>query len=149
MKISPRLLLLVIPIALYSCGKKAEDHAHHQEETEAVSADPNKALNDSVMAVHDEVMPKLDNIFRITESLKDKIAKTPDMPAPKKKEIEAAIDSLNKASDGMMIWMRKFAPPSPTADPQEARTYLKQEMAKVQKVKSDILTSIERGKALQ
>ena len=101
------------------------------------------------MAVHDEVMPKLDNIFRITESLKDKIAKTPDMPAPKKKEIEAAIDSLNKASDGMMIWMRKFAPPSPTADPQEARTYLKQEMAKVQKVKSDILTSIERGKALQ
>ncbi|MEJ1241297.1 hypothetical protein WBG78_24320 [Chryseolinea sp. T2] len=148
MKISLRLLLLVIPIVFYSCGKKTEDHAHH-EETEAVSTDPNKALNDSVMAVHNEVMPKLDNIFRLSESLKDKIAKTPDMQAEKKKEIEAAIDSLNKASDGMMIWMRKFVPPSPTADPQEARTYLQEEMVKVQRVKSDILTSIERGKALQ
>ncbi|MGC3943956.1 MAG: hypothetical protein QM762_05370 [Chryseolinea sp.] len=114
MKMSPRLILLLFVIALYSCGKKTEDHDHnHHEEAEAISTDPNKALNDSVMAVHNEVMPKLDNIFKLTETLKDKIAKTPDMPTPKKKEIEAAIDSLNKASDGMMVLMRKFNPPSP------------------------------------
>jgi hypothetical protein len=148
MKNTPRIVLLISVIAFYSCGKKTEDHAHHHE-PETSSASPTKALEDSVMAVHNEVMPKLDNIFKLTESLKDKVAKTPDMPDPKKKEIEAAIDSLNNASEGMMVWMRKFTPPAPTDDPQAARAYLKQEMVKVERVKADILSSIERGKALQ
>ena len=148
MKHTLSIVYLVSVLSFYGCGKKTEEHAHHHE-TEAVSTSPNKALEDSVMAVHNEVMPKLDDIFKLSESLRDKIAKTPDMPAPKKKEIEAAIDSLDNASEGMMVWMRKFSPPAPTEDPQAAREYLNQEMVKVERVKADILSSIERGKALQ
>lgn len=148
MKSIPCIVLLVAVITLYSCGKKTADHAHHHE-TETAASDPNKALYDSVMAVHDEVMPKLEDIFKLSESLKDKIARTPDMPAAKKQEIEAAIDSLNNASEGMMVWMRKFSPITDTTNPQAGQDYLRQEMVKVEGVKADILTSLERGKALQ
>ena len=49
----------------------------------------------------------------------------------------------------MMVWMRKFSPITDTTNPEAARDYLKQEMVKVEKVRSDILNSIEKGKALQ
>lgn len=143
------LIVLIATVALFGCGKKTEDHSHHHEQPEAGSADPNKALYDSVMGVHDEVMPRLDDMFRLSESLRDKIAKTPGMPAAKKQEIEAAIDSLDKANEGMMAWMRQFNPVTNPADQQAAREYLKQEMVKVERVRTDILSAIEKGKALQ
>jgi hypothetical protein len=142
-------ILLVVVAALYGCGKKTEDHSHHHEQQVSGAEDPNKALYDSVMGVHDQVMPRLDEMFKLSESLRDKIAKTPDMPAPKKQEIEAAIDSLDEANEGMMVWMRQFSPVTDTADRQAARNYLNAEMVKVERVRTDILSAIEKGKALQ
>ena len=148
-KIAALPILFVVVAALYGCGKKTEDHSHHHEQQESGSGDPNKALYDSVMDVHNQVMPRLDEMFKLSESLRDKIAKTPDMPAPKKQEIQAAIDSLDKANEGMMVWMRQFNPVTDTADRQAARDYLNEEMVKVERVKTDILSAIEKGKALQ
>jgi hypothetical protein len=143
----PVLLFLTLTIA--GCSKKSEDHAHHHEEEAAVSVDPNKALNDSVMDLHNVGMKKMDEMFKLTESLKDKIAKTPSLPSTKKHEIEAAIDSLDHASEGMMVWMRQFNPGTDTADSEAARAYLNQEKVKVTKVTADILSAIEKAKALQ
>lgn len=143
-------VVLILGAASFTgCGKKTEDHAHHHEATETSAANPNKALYDSVMDVHNEVMPKLEDIYKMTESLKDKVAKTPSLSAAQKQQIQTAVDSLDKAADGMMVWMRQFKPLDGTADQQEARDYLHQEMIKVTKVKTDILTSLEKGKALQ
>jgi hypothetical protein len=143
------LPILFIIAALNGCGKKTEDHSHHHEQQESGPADPNKALYDSVMNVHNQVMPRLDEMFKLSESLRDKIAKAPDMPAVKKQEIQAAIDSLDHANEGMMVWMRHFTPLTDTANRQAARDYLNAEMVKVERVKSDILSAIEKGKALQ
>lgn len=149
MKNSSLILLGLFFLAIAGCSKKADDHAHHHEAETTVATDPNKPLYDSVMAVHDEVMPKMDEMFRLTEALKDKIAKTPTMPDNEKRAIDAAIDSLEQAGDGMMVWMRQFKPAMDTADREGAREYLNQEMVKVTKVKTDILTSIERARSLQ
>ena len=142
-------VLFTIAIALYGCGKKTDDHSHHHEQPEAGSVDPNKALYDSVMDVHNQAMPRLDEMLKLSESLRDKIAKSPGMPATKKQEIEAAIDSLDKANEGMMAWMRQFNPVADTADRQAARDYLNAEMVKVERVKTEILSAIEKGNALQ
>ena len=149
MKIVALLTLVSVAAGFYACGKKTEEHTHPHPDEQTAPTDPNKALYDSVMGVHDQVMPRLDEMFKLSESLKDKIAKTPDMPEAKKRQIEAAIDSLNDASEGMMAWMRQFSPVTDTADHQAARDYLNQEMVKVEKVKTDILSAIEKGKALQ
>ena len=141
------LIAVLAAAALYSCGKKSEDHSGHHQEEAQISSDPNKPLYDSVMDVHNEVMPKMGEIIKLTESLKDKVAKTPDMAPAAKQEIEAAIDSLDNASNGMMDWMHKFNPESHSGD--QAREYLKSEMARVTSVKQRMLNAIEKGKSLQ
>lgn len=141
--------IIFLAVAIYGCAKKSDDHAHHHMEEAAVSTDPNKALNDSVMALHNEGMAKMDEMFRLTESLKDKIVKTPTLTDDKKHAIEAAIDSLDHAGEGMMVWMRQFKPATDTADSEAAREYLHHEMVKVTKVTADILSAIEKAKALQ
>jgi len=141
--------ILFLALAISGCAKKSEDHAHHHPEEVAVSTDPNKALSDSVMDLHNVGMAKMDEMFKLTESLKDKIAKTPTLPGDKKRAIEAAIDSLDHASEGMMVWMRQFKPVTDTANNEAARAYLQQEKVKVSKVTDDILSAIEKAKALQ
>jgi hypothetical protein len=141
--------LILVAVCISGCARKSEDEAAHHPSEAAVSTDPNKALNDSVMDVHNEGMAKMDEMFRLTESLKDKIAKTPTMPDDKKHEIEAAIDSLDHAGEGMMVWMRQFKPVTDTADNAGARAYLNQEMGKVTKVTADIHSAIEKAKAIQ
>ncbi len=145
--ILPFLLLFAV-LTITSCVKKAEEHSHHHE-VPAAPADPNKSLQDSVNAVHDEVMPRLSEIFNLSQALKEKLVQNPAMPTAQKQEIQAALDSLKSADDGMMIWMRQFRPPTDTSAREAARDYLKQEMVKVTKVKSSILSSIERAKKLK
>lgn len=140
--------VFIAALVLIGCGKKTDDHAHPHDQHAPGANDPNKALTDSIIAVHDEVMPRLDDIYKLTESLKDKVASTPNMPAAQKVVIEAAVDSLNKASDGMMVWMRQFKPEGVT-DEKAVREYLDDQMVKVTKVKTDILSAIEKGRALQ
>lgn len=141
------LIVIVAAVCFYSCGRKSEDHSQHNQHEGSATADPNKPLSDSVMDVHNQVMPKMGEIIRLTESLRDKVAKTPDMSAAKKQEIEAAIDSLDAASEGMMDWMHKFKPEAQADD--QVRQYLKNELVRVAIVKQRMLSAIEKGNSLQ
>jgi hypothetical protein len=107
----------------------------------------NAALRDEVMKVHDEVMPKLDNIYQLTEKLKSKIAETPAMAAEKKQQLEATIARLDSASEGMMIWMRKFDPMTDSLTVEKKREYLENEMEKIKKVREDVNEALTQGEA--
>ena len=87
MKSIQKLIFLGFLVTI-SCNKSGK-HDHHEEN--APSGNPNQALYEEVMDVHDEVMPKTDEIYRLKKELQDKIAKTPDMVADKKKELEQII----------------------------------------------------------
>ena len=100
------------------------------------------------MKVHDEVMPKLDDIYKLKEQLKDKIANTPDMVAEKKQEIEGIISRLDSASEGMMVWMRNFNPLPDSIGEEEAREYLESEMEKIKKVGEDVRKALDDGEAV-
>jgi hypothetical protein len=139
--------LLAILLLTGSCAQKHQDageHNHHHEE-----ATGNKALYDEVMKVHNEVMPKMDDILKLRGNLKKKITDTPEMPAEKKSAIESAIVKLDSASEGMMVWMRKFTPPTDSTTEEKAREYLEDQKVKVQKVKEDMLKAIEAAEALE
>ena len=71
------------------------------------------------------------------------------MPAEKKTAIESAIVKLDSASEGMMIWMRKFTPPSDSTSEEKEKEYLEDQKVKVQKVKEDMLKAIDNAKALE
>ncbi len=137
-------LLVIVCVLACSCGQKSQDHSAHNH-GDTTESEGNQALYDEVMKVHDEVMPKMNDIYKLKEELKNKISSTPEMVAEKKKEIEETISKLDSASEGMMIWMRNFNPLPDSLGEEQAREYLENEMEKVKKVKDDILEALENS----
>lgn len=137
-------LIIIALFALAACGKSGEhDHAHDDGATEE---GPNQALYDQVMDVHDEVMPKMDEIMKLKRELQDKIANSPDMVVERKEQLEKVISNLDSASTAMMNWMHEFNPLPDSVDQERAREYLESEMERIRKVKTLTLESIDKAK---
>ena len=124
------LVILVISI---SCGSKTE---HPQED--APTASGNDALYDEVMKIHDEVMPKMNDLYKMKEALKKQLSESPDLTEDKRKELEAQIAKLEEASKSMMVWMREFNPPADSLGEEVVRQYLEGQLEAVKKVKENI-----------
>lgn len=126
-------------------NKELMDHENNEEAADATNVSENQLLYNEVMKVHDEVMPKMDDIQRKKQELQNKIANNPQMNADDKKAIEQRIVKLDSAFEGMMVWMRKFAPISDSEGEEKAREYLENEMEKVKKVREDILSALQEA----
>ena len=140
---------LLIPTAfliLISCGKTS-DHAGHGESEDGNTDDANRALYDQVMDIHDEVMPKMEDIYKIKRELLEKIANTPGLAEEKKKEIERIISNLDSANNAMMDWMHNFNPLPDSIDQEKAREYLENEIERIKKVRDRTNEALERAKA--
>jgi HEPN domain-containing protein len=137
-----KLFFLLLLLSLGSCGPKSGK----QESTES---EGNEALYNEVMKAHDEVMPKMDDIYKLKEELNDRIANSPDIPEEKKKEIENILAKLDAADEGMRVWMRQFNPIPDSEGEEKAREYLENERERITKVKEDMLNAIEMAKAVR
>ena len=126
----------------FACSKKSE---HNHDETVPDGDNPNQVLYDQVMDIHDEVMPRMDDIERLKRELKEEITNTPDMVAERKVELEQVISNLDSAGTAMMDWMHKFNPLPDSVDQEEAREYLENEMEKIKKVRDQMNESIEKA----
>lgn len=137
-------LIIIALFAMAACGKSGEhDHSHDDGASEE---GPNQALYDQVMDVHDEVMPKMDEIMKLKRELQDKIANSPDMVLERKEQLEKVISNLDSASASMMNWMHEFNPLPDSVDQERAREYLESEMERIRKVKVLTLESIDKAK---
>jgi hypothetical protein len=105
--------------------------------------DKQKIMIDEVMAIHDEVMPKMDQIMSLKSSL-DSIAKvSPD--SLKARQLYVALDS---ADIKMMDWMENYDSESVKGKPEsEVMKYLADEKTKISDVKTLTNKSIEEAKA--
>jgi hypothetical protein len=141
------LTTLISILVMSACQQKSheKEHDHDAEAPDVVEASANQELYNEVMKIHDEVMPKLEDIHKKKETLKNKIAATPDMPKEKKQSIDASIARLDSAGESMMVWMRQFNPVPDSAGEEKARVYLEGEMVKVKKVRENILTALEEA----
>jgi uncharacterized lipoprotein YehR (DUF1307 family) len=128
MKLTLKLMVLVLAGALAGCGQKEKE----------------KSLYDEVMDIHDEVMPKMEDIYKIKKSLQDSIANTPDMAAETKTKFEQRILQLDSASNSMMVWMREFNPPDQKKDQQAFDQYMESELVKVKKMREDVMRALEK-----
>src|SRR5690242_14693195 len=137
------LSFLIVSMAIFGCGQKSNEHEHQEATDEVTEEGGNQALYNEVMKIHDEVMPKMDDIYKQKEKLKDMIANNPTMADEKKKEIDATIAKLDSASEGMMVWMRKFSPLPDSLGEEQAREYLENEMEKIKKVREDIAEALQ------
>jgi hypothetical protein len=135
------LLTLLI---VWGCGTKSHDHdMHDHEASEAVETKGNQALYDEVMKVHDEVMPKMNDIYKAKQELNAQLTNASE---EKKKEIQGALVKLDSASESMMEWMHNFNPIPDSVGEEKAREYLETEMEKIKKVKEDVNEALEQVK---
>ncbi len=106
--------------------------------------DPNKILYNKVMDIHDEVMPSMDELYRLKKDLEEKIKNSPDLVEDKKQQMEQTVLLLDSASKSMMSWMREFSPEE--YEKQAQRDYLEKELKRVQTVKDVMLKALDEGR---
>ncbi len=142
-----KLIIACSFLILLSCGKTS-DHSGHNEGNSDNGDNPNQALYDQVMDIHDEVMPKMEDLYKMKKDLQDKIASTPDMVVEQKKELESMISNLDSASNAMMGWMHEFNPLPDSTDQEAAREYLENEMERIKKVRDQTNETLEKAKSI-
>lgn len=104
-------------------------------------------MYNSVMDTHDEVMPRIQDLYNLKKRLQDQLAANPSMEATEKAELEKRIANLDSVNNMMMDWMHHFSPLPDSASQEDAREYLEGEMEKIKKVRDAILAIIEEEKS--
>ncbi len=135
-----KIYLIVFAIALFAagCGKSNSD-----DQVEEVAVNEEDELYEKVMAIHDEVMPKMNDLHKLKKQLEEEIKNSPDLVEERKQQIENRIKQLDEASESMMQWMRQFNPEDFKADKEEYLNYLNEELEKVNNVKDEMLKALE------
>jgi hypothetical protein len=142
MKSIIRLGVIALLMASFACGNKAsQDHSGHTMNNDD---DPNQALYNEVMDIHDEVMPFTENLYNLNKDLKVLLKDATDESV--KADLAKRIRYVDSVNTMMMDWMRKFNPPDSTTNEEVARAYYESELEKIKQVKEAILTALEKEK---
>jgi hypothetical protein len=141
MKFFAKALLMVMVGALLSCGKSGKDTAG-----DPVTEDTNQALYNQVMDIHDEVMPKMEDLYRLKKKLKDSVTNTPGMTEATKAVLGQSIQVYDSAGNAMMVWMRQFNPPMDSANEEVLREYLENQLESVKKMREQVMQALDNQK---
>lgn len=146
---SLHVIALLTFFSIMSCTKSGDHSTMNHDSDQTQEEGPNQALYNQMMDVHDEVMPRMDEIMKLKRELQEQIANSPDMVMERKQELENVISNLDSANNSMMSWMHRiheFNPLADSVDQEKAREYLESEMEEIRKVKELISESIEKAK---
>lgn len=109
-----------------------------------------KAKFDEVMAIHDEVMPKMGTIMKLKGKLQAKAESlNADSLSTEAQEFLAAVQELEVANESMMVWMRAFSEPEEETPHEEVLKFYASELDKVMAVREKMLTSIEKAEGMK
>jgi hypothetical protein len=92
------------------------------------------------MDVHDEVMPRMDDIYKQKKEFQDKLATKPADSLV----VQQKIARLDSADHMMMDWMHQFNPPESKASDEEAEKYLEDQLTKVNAMKDYVLKALDQ-----
>jgi len=138
--------VLTASLFLSGCAQQSSSKERAQK-SETATTDPYSM--EGVMAVHDEVMPKMGEISMLIDALKAEADKNPDSPQAN------AMKKLQESHKAMMDWMREFGDAF-TSDEilkgaalsEEKKELLRLEAERIESVKTLMLESIAEGKQL-
>lgn len=115
-------ILFISSMVLVSCEEKAKEP---------------DLLYEKVMAVHDEIMPKMGDIMKLKKQLKEKVAElnaSTEVDSVKISSLEMAIADLDNSHEEMMGWMRQFNRDYEGMVNEEILKYLNDQKARIEKV---------------
>ncbi len=147
---SLQLIALLVMFSMFSCTQSADHSTMNHDSDQTQEEGPNQALYNQMMDIHDEVMPKMDDIMKLKRELQETLANSTDIVPDRKQELENMIYTLDSANNSMMNWMHRiheFDPLADSVDQEKAREYLESEMEEIRKVKELMSESIEKAKS--
>ena len=98
-----------------------------------------------VMKIHDDVMPEINNLYKLKKFAQENITVLPDTSSMIKELMEIQL-LTDKADDAMMDWMANFK--IPESDHKSKLTYLQNEKLAISDVRELMLSTIYKGKSL-
>ncbi|MES2797030.1 MAG: hypothetical protein V4683_13755 [Bacteroidota bacterium] len=104
-------------------------------------------LQDDVMAIHDEVMPKMGEIMNLKDELANNL-KAIDSTSANYRNTKAMSDSLSylltESDNGMMDWMDEYNPDTLKAiNAEDGEKYLTEQKNKINSIKESTIKNIE------
>ena len=146
-----RFVLLILCFLAFSCGNNRDkestsevNEASNEAEMTSIQKQHEDSLYSVVMGIHDEIMPKMQDIFNIKTALEDKLPNS----NVNNDSLAVIIDDLEQAEAGMMNWMRSFRPDK-TLGHDSLMQYYRSEKEKIEKVKEEMESSLEKAKSMQ
>ncbi|MDO6439367.1 hypothetical protein Q4534_18225 [Cyclobacterium sp. 1_MG-2023] len=134
---APLALLILLCVSVFSCSPKESQ---------------NELLKEKVIQVHDEVMPKIGELKASQKKLNEmagNLEQSEDAKDTEKAaELKAVAADCEHAYDEMFVWMRQFDVDLEEMSEEQAKSYLEEQLEKVDKVKKDILEALEKSEAL-
>lgn len=103
---------------------------------------------DAIMAVHDELMPKMSDINRLNQELTARLGALDSTKAEDRAAVLAQIQGLASAENTMMDWMsnvKSLEQVRQEGDHTKVMEYLEAEQNKVDQMKEEMLKSIENA----
>jgi hypothetical protein len=145
----PFFILLISLI--YSCGNASNESNNGNGVESEVH---HKALREEVIAIHDEVMPKMGALKNHQKRLSEEIVELQGRgEAIDREEIVLRQDlviRLDQAYEGMFVWMRQFKTHElDEMDEEESKAYLLEQKEKVEKVNMDIKSALSSAEEVR
>jgi uncharacterized protein YicC (UPF0701 family) len=108
----------------------------------------NKEMRAQIIGVHDEVMPKIGQLMSLEKKALAQADSLFAQDSTATAEIEASrslAGQLNQAHEGMFVWMRQYSLEEEGKTPEELKTYLDEQLVKVNQVNADIKAAMEQA----
>lgn len=114
-------------------------------------SDENKKRRDEIIAVHDEVMPKMGQLKTLEKTalqLAEDLSKEPEADSVKIQELRLLAMELDQAYEGMFVWMRQYEVEDGDKSPEAIQAYLEDQMDLVMEVNKKMKEALSKADSL-
>lgn len=136
------LYLTIFLPAFFLCCKQVSS-------TGDTSSTDGKALEAKVMTLHDEVMPKVNEISDLGAQLrkyKASLPETADGRIESPDGLDQVMESLKLSEQGMWEWMKAYSDTKSNLPEDQVAPFMEKQLDILHKVNQDMTTSIEKAK---
>ena len=108
----------------------------------------NKAMRAQIIGVHDEVMPKIGQLMSLEKKAlaqADSLFAQDSTASTNIEAMRSLAGQLNQAHEGMFVWMWQYSLDEEGKTPEELKTYLDEQLVKVNQVNADIKAALEQA----
>ena len=139
-KMKINLMITALLIGAGAC--QTPSSGSHNHASGEGSTRPVAALEQSVMAIHDSIMPQMSELMRLRKVISAKVAETNDRTV-KQRGLQIR-QQLSGADRAMMDWMHHYNRDTlATLEPEQATQYLRHQKRTIDRVSDQMRESIE------